>query len=76
MNSRVLVTGSISIVVFGALLINSPEREEKAVQGVQSQILTNDGKGITTLNSQLKSMGAVEVEVTPLYCSARFKYGI
>lgn len=63
MNSRKLIVGLIIAVIFGAFLLRGIRSEEKVVQGVQSQVSTSEGN--TFLSTQLKSMGEVEVEVTP-----------
>ena len=66
MNSRILVVGAISLVVLGTLLFSGEKDDEKVVQGVQSQVSAKDENVTVALDSQLKSMGAVEVEVTPV----------
>ena len=66
MNSRALVAGSISVVVFGIFLFKGAKDNDKVVQGVQSQGSLNNDRAAATLESQIKNMGAVEVEVTPI----------
>jgi len=66
MNSRVLVVGLISVIVFGVFLFKGARGDDRSVQGVETQALVNDIETIDVLGSQTKSVGAVEVEVTPL----------
>lgn len=66
MNSRVLVVGVISVTVFGVFLLKGTRDNNKVVQGVQSKATASDENTETSLESKVKSMGAVEVEVTPV----------
>ncbi len=69
MNSRFLVAGAIVLVVFGTFLFTGKRKEKDVVQGVQSQVSTRDEDVPTSYEDQLKSMGAVDVEVTPISLS-------
>lgn len=66
MNSRVLMVGLIAVIVFGAFLFKGKTGNDKVVQGVQSNTAVSEENTITTLEGKVKSMGAVEVEVTPI----------
>lgn len=66
MNSRVLIVGVISVVIFGSFLFKGTRGNSKVVQGVQNQASASDKETTTILDGKAKSMGAVEVEVTPV----------
>ena len=65
MNSRVLIVGLVAVIVFGVFLFKGAKDNESSVQGVETQASVVDERTTDTLGSQTKSMGAVEVEVTP-----------
>jgi hypothetical protein len=66
MNSRVLVVGLIAVIVFSAFLFKGKTGNDKVVQGVQRNTAASEENPATTLEGKVKSMGAVEVEVTPI----------
>lgn len=67
MNSRILVVGLISIVLFGSFLLNSLEKdaEDVVVAGAQSETLS-ENKNSPISNSQTRQAGAVDIEATPV----------
>ena len=67
MNSRNLIVGTISIVVLGAFVFMGNKNKENEVRGVQSQTISTDQtKNKVAHESHTKTMGAVDVEVTPV----------
>jgi hypothetical protein len=66
MNSRFLIVGAIVLVVFGTFLFSGKKKEENVVQGTQGQVSAKNEQDPEVFESQLKNMGAVEVEITPV----------
>jgi len=65
MKSRVLTVGLMAVIVFGTFLFNGAKKSEDVVKGINSKASTKS-ENTATLNAKTKSMGAVEVEVTPI----------
>lgn len=65
MNLKVLIVGLISAVVLGTFLYSKSRNSNTIVEGAQTQAQGTDQTQKNSLSSQIKSMGAVEVEITP-----------
>ena len=68
MKSRILIIGSIAVVVLGVLFLNGKKIEEPSGQEIQTQkpAAGESREKIAWFNKQLKTMGAVEVEAVPI----------
>lgn len=61
-----LVVGVISAIVMGTFLYSGSKRDVSNVEGVQTEVQTTANTEEESQASQTKTMGAVDVELTPI----------